>query len=206
MWMIPRNIRKIEPWKICQIATLLDAAGGAVRDQALQDALYEELASNGLKCKRAAFGVEDAGGMRTYLAQLACLGLFWKDPTSNSYKTTRAGDELLAARDEAEERFTRSTEGMTAYRHDRAARELRKLAKELPDDCVWRYGNVAMKPYRERIDEVVLKVLASDMKVYDKYWEFEELLDKATFYGKRTLGAFKTLEREDMREIYLLTK
>ena len=97
MWMIPRNIRKIEPWKICQIATLLDAAGGAVRDQALQDALYEELASNGLKCKRAAFGVEDAGGMRTYLAQLACLGLFWKDPTSNSYKTTRAGDELLAA-------------------------------------------------------------------------------------------------------------
>ena len=88
------------------------------------------------------------------------------------------GDELLAARDEAERQFTHSTEGMTAYRHDRAARELRKLAKELPDDCVWRYGNAAMKPYRERIDEVVLKVLVSDIKVYDKYWEFEELLDK----------------------------
>ena len=88
------------------------------------------------------------------------------------------GDELLAARDEAEKQFTRSTEGMTAYRHDRAARELRKLAKELPEDCVWRYGNAAMKPYRERIDEVVLKVLVSDIKVYDKYWEFEELLDK----------------------------
>ena len=87
-------------------------------------------------------------------------------------------DELLAARDEVEEKFTHSTEGMTAYRHDRAARELRKLAKELPDDCVWRYGNPAMKPYRERIDEVVLKVLVSDMKVYDKYWEFDELLDK----------------------------
>ena len=40
-------------------------------------------------------------------------------------------DELLAARDEAERQFTHSTEGMTAYRHDRAARELRKLAKEL---------------------------------------------------------------------------
>ena len=87
-------------------------------------------------------------------------------------------DELLAARDEAERQFTRSTEGMTAYRHDRAARELRKLAKELPEDCVWRYGNATMKPYRERIDEVVLKVLVSDIKVYDKYWEFEELLDK----------------------------
>lgn len=34
----------------------------------------------------------------------------------------------------------------------------------------------------------------------------EELLDKATFYGKRTLGAFKTLEREDMKQIYLLAK
>lgn len=87
-------------------------------------------------------------------------------------------DELLAVRDESERQLTRSTEGMTAYRHDRAARELRKLAKELPDDCVWRYGNPAMKPYRERIDEVVLKVLVSDMKVYDKYWEFDELLDK----------------------------
>lgn len=88
------------------------------------------------------------------------------------------GDELLAVRDEAERQFTHTTEGMTAYRHDRAARELRKLAKELPDDCVWRYGNAEMKPYRERIDEVVLKVLVSDMKVYDKYWEFDELLDK----------------------------
>ena len=87
-------------------------------------------------------------------------------------------DELLAARDEAERQFTHSTEGMTAYSHDRAARELRKLAKELPDNCVWRYGNAAMSSYRERIDEVVLKVLVSDMKVYDKYWEFEELLDK----------------------------
>ena len=36
--------------------------------------------------------------------------------------------------------------------------------------------------------------------------QLEELLDKATFYGKRTLGAFKTLEREDMKEIYLLAK
>ena len=87
-------------------------------------------------------------------------------------------DELLAARDEAERQFTYSTDVMIAYRHDRAARELRKLAKELPDDCVWRYGNAAMKPYRERIDEVVLKVLVSDIKVYDKYWEFEKLLDK----------------------------
>lgn len=87
-------------------------------------------------------------------------------------------EELLAVRDEAERQFTHSTEGRTAYRHDRAARELRKLAKELPEDCVWRYGNAEMKPYRERIDEVVLKVLVSDMKVYDKFWEFDELLDK----------------------------
>lgn len=36
--------------------------------------------------------------------------------------------------------------------------------------------------------------------------QMEELLDKATFYGKRTLGAFKVLQREDMRAIYELAK
>ncbi len=36
--------------------------------------------------------------------------------------------------------------------------------------------------------------------------ELEELLDKATFFGKRTLGAFRKLEREDMKAIYLLAR
>lgn len=36
--------------------------------------------------------------------------------------------------------------------------------------------------------------------------QMEELLDKATFYGKRTLGAFNVLSREDMRAIYELAK
>ena len=77
-------------------------------------------------------------------------------------------DELLVARDESEKRFTPSTKGMTAYRHDRAARELRKLAKELPDDCAWRYGNAAMKPYRERIDEVVRKRRAATTPAFGR--------------------------------------
>lgn len=87
-------------------------------------------------------------------------------------------DELFSVRDDTIKQFARTTKGLTAWRHDRAARELRKLAKELPEDCSWRYGCEDMKPYRERIDKVVMKVLAYDMQVYDKYWEFEELLDK----------------------------
>ena len=113
-------------------------------------------------------------------------------------------DELLAARDEVEEKFTHSTEGMTAYRHDRAARELRKLAKELPDDCVWRYGNPAMKPYRERIDEVVLELLDKKRKelagIMGKY--YKEKLKVDDNYMNSPLGGgnvklkeIKTIER-----------
>lgn len=87
-------------------------------------------------------------------------------------------DELFSVHDYTIKQFARTTRGLTACRHDRAARELRKLAKELPKDCSWRYGHDDMKPYRERIDEVVMKVLASDINVYDKYCDFGDLLDK----------------------------
>ena len=52
--------------------------------------------------------------------------------------------------------------------------------------------------------EMPLSLKEAGIELTDQ--QLEELLDKATFYGKRTLGAFKTLEREDMREIYLLAK
>lgn len=52
--------------------------------------------------------------------------------------------------------------------------------------------------------EMPLSLKEAGIELSDE--QLEELLDKATFYGKRTLGAFKTLEREDMKEIYLLAK
>lgn len=97
MWMVPRNIRQIKPWKVMQIATLLSACGGNAQGQEQQDFLYTELENLGLKSVKSDNGVPNPGGLRTYLAQLACLGLFWFDPKNKLYKTTPAGDELLEA-------------------------------------------------------------------------------------------------------------
>ena len=98
MWMFPRNIRKIEAWKIVQIAQLLDACSGVTTNQEVQNDLYSQLSQLGLKVKANENGVANPGGMRTYFAQLACLGLFWKDQQKN-YHTTFAGEELINARD-----------------------------------------------------------------------------------------------------------
>ena len=97
MWMIPRNIRKIEPWKLVQIANLIYTAAPTqeIKKQQTQDLLYEQLAHLGVKVSANTAGVGNSGGLRTYLAQLACLGLFWKDPADNSYAPTYAGEQLI---------------------------------------------------------------------------------------------------------------
>lgn len=94
MWMVPRNIRRIEPWKVSIIATLLDLNQGNVQSQTLQNQIYDKLSQQGVKCERSANGVANPGGYRTYLAQLACLGLFWRDADS-TYKPTHAGEMIL---------------------------------------------------------------------------------------------------------------
>ena len=97
MWMVPRNIRYIEPWKLMQIMTLLKSFDGNAADQSLQDAIYEELAALGVKCTQREYGVSNPGGLRTYLAQLACLGLVWRDPQTKCYQPTRAGEQLMTS-------------------------------------------------------------------------------------------------------------
>ena len=99
MWMVPRNIRKIEPWKLKQISSLLDAFDGKTNGQELQDQIYKELENLGIKCEKAENGVPNPGGFRTYLAQLTCLGLFWEDPLKNTYELTNAGLNLIEAKE-----------------------------------------------------------------------------------------------------------
>ena len=89
MWMIPRNIRRIDPWKLVQTAKIVDAATGDLTDQKVQDALYAALNKANVKSAANSNGVKDSGGFRTYLAQLSCLGLFWRDPASRQFYTTR---------------------------------------------------------------------------------------------------------------------
>ena len=95
MWMIPRNIRRIDPWKLVQTAKIVDAATGDLAEQKVQDALYAALSRANVKSAANANGVGNSGGFRTYLAQLSCLGLFWRDPTSGQFYTTRAGELLI---------------------------------------------------------------------------------------------------------------
>lgn len=97
LWMFPRNLRRIEPWKLVQIAKLLTSNDGDITDQAVQNALYDQLTLLVSKMQTNRYGVANSGGMRTYLAQLACLGFFWKDPVTGAYVPTRAGELLINA-------------------------------------------------------------------------------------------------------------
>ncbi len=84
-----------------QIAKLLDSCTGGVSNQEVQDELYKQLSALGLKVKANEYGVANSGGMRTYFAQLACLGLFWLDRKRNMYATTYAGEQLISGNNPA---------------------------------------------------------------------------------------------------------
>lgn len=96
MWMFPRNIRDVEPWKLSQILNLLLAADGCVGSQSIQNELYAQLERFKIKREKVddGKGVSNQGGMRTYLAQLACLGLAYVDKDKR-YLPTRAGQHVI---------------------------------------------------------------------------------------------------------------
>ena len=96
IWMFPRNIRRIYPWKIAQIATLLR---DAVSDESwqgrqdIQNSFCKALEEAGLK-RAGEQHDPHSGGPRTYLAQLKCLGILFQDSQKRVYYT-QAGDELV---------------------------------------------------------------------------------------------------------------
>ena len=95
LWMLPRNIRRVEPLKLSRILSCLLACARSTTDQATQDLLYEQLAQLGVKRpKDHAAGVANPGGFRTYLAQLSCLGLVFLD-SKKVWQATNAGYEII---------------------------------------------------------------------------------------------------------------
>ena len=95
IWMFPRNIRRIYPWKIAQIATLLrDAVSGEswTGRQDIQNSFCKALESAGLKRSGEQYDPH-SGGPRTYLAQLKSLGILFQD-SNQRILYTQAGDEL----------------------------------------------------------------------------------------------------------------
>lgn len=94
-WMFPRNIRRIEPWKLDQILNLLLACQEDTSTQQVQDWLYQELENLNIKRDRNKMKTGNAGGMRTYYSQLELLGLIVRDPSSKIYVSTRAGQKMM---------------------------------------------------------------------------------------------------------------
>lgn len=92
MWMFPRCIRRITPWKLVQELKLLTANTSDLRDQVAQNALYRCLESVIGKVPTNKDGTAKPGGMRTYLAQLECLGFLWWD--GSEYRLTYAGEQM----------------------------------------------------------------------------------------------------------------
>src|SRR4051812_30348669 len=94
LWMFPRNVRRIAPWKTAQVLMLFNqSAVGAdwKGNQSAQNAFRELLGGHSLVREGNPYH-PNSGGPRTYETQLACLGLTYQ--TDSEIHLTRAGDAL----------------------------------------------------------------------------------------------------------------
>lgn len=96
IWMFPRNIRDIRPWKLHQILNVLMQFNGNcdLSSHQAQIDMYHLLNEVGVKCA-ADLHDFNPGGMRTYFAQLTCLGLVYKKRNESDYKLTIAGQRII---------------------------------------------------------------------------------------------------------------
>lgn len=97
VWMFPRNIRSIPPWKMAQILSLLIQQAGSRewRSQDIQNDFCKALEKAGLKRPGTQYDPQ-SGGPRTYLSQLRCLGLVF-DRNGELFPTI-AGEDLVSGR------------------------------------------------------------------------------------------------------------
>ena len=94
IWMFPRNIRDIAPWKLYKILKVLiqceDVNQYSGEEQQM---MYRLLDESGIK-KKGNTRDKNPGGMRTYYSQLETLGLVFKTEESKSYSYTIAGETI----------------------------------------------------------------------------------------------------------------
>ena len=95
--MFPRNIRRIEPWKLMQIISLLKQQTDYSEwngSQNLQNQFMMALDQASLK-RPTNIRDPQSGGARTYISQLQCLGLVYKK--EKSLELTLAGEDIQKA-------------------------------------------------------------------------------------------------------------
>jgi len=95
IWMFPRNIRRIYPWKIAQILSLLNELTEYEKwsgNQILQNAFCKSLEKASLKKTGIQYDPK-SGGPRTYFSQLLGLGLIFMRDDKTVY-LTKAGEDL----------------------------------------------------------------------------------------------------------------
>ncbi len=96
VWMFQRNIRKIYPWKIAQILSMVhmqlenDVWGG---NQSVQNSFTSNLERFGLKREGVQYDPH-SGGARTYFSQLESLGLLFTRDDGSTWLTI-AGQDLV---------------------------------------------------------------------------------------------------------------
>lgn len=96
-WMFPRNIRKIYPWKVSQILSMIHMQLENTSwsgNQGLQDTFTQNLENFGLKRPGEQYDPH-SGGARTYFAQLESLGLLFTREVDSSTWLTIAGSDLV---------------------------------------------------------------------------------------------------------------
>lgn len=92
LWMFPRNVRRVEPWRVAQQLSFLLPFKGRAWDQASQNEFRKKLVSIGIVQD---FGPYDphSGGPRTLEAQLRYLGLIYKT-LQGHIEFTLAGEDV----------------------------------------------------------------------------------------------------------------
>ena len=94
IWMFPRNIRDIAPWKLYKILkVLLQCEDVNQYSGEEQQMMYRLLDESGIK-KKGKTRDKNPGGMRTYYSQLETLGLVFRAESSKSYSYTIAGETI----------------------------------------------------------------------------------------------------------------